>query len=192
MTIAACFASVFITTQIARAQNVSDATRAIDAFCREECEGKQERYDNCKFSRSYINKKDKEGYQFGGKVNLWDFDPYIIVESYEIVGVRANGNKASAVVRYKKIGYSTGKGNIVAEKNDRDVVEYNMIFKGSRWWVWNPPLPRIFKKDLLEFLRADAKIVAPNWLERPDITEFQKQAYRNALGTIKAIEELPN
>jgi hypothetical protein len=166
---------------------------AVEQFCRAEFDSHNERHDNARLTPEYKAGKRRQGYDFDGGVNLWDWDPYVIVTSYEILSVSVKGRKGTASVAYRRVGRSDGKERIVPETPRQEVVSFSLTFDGKRWWVVDPPLPRISKEDLLFFYEQTIeRFQNKDWLERPDITEQQKESFRGTLKAQETLKSLPD
>jgi hypothetical protein len=147
---------------------------AVEEFCQADFDGGKDRYDVAQLTSAWKAARQKEGYAYDGKVGLWDWDPYAIVISYEILSVLVKGKRGTAIVAYRRVGRSDGKERIVPETTRREVVTLNLTFDGTRWWVVDPPLARVSKKELLFFYEKTMERFPGDWLERLDITEHQK------------------
>jgi hypothetical protein len=165
---------------------------AVEQFCRAEFNGHNERYDNARITSAYKGKKRRQGYDFDGGVNLWDWNPYIIVTSYEVLSASARGERGTASVAYRRIGRSDGKEKIIPETSRREVVTLNLTFDGTRWWVLDPPLPRVSKEELLTFYEKTMERFPGDWLQRPDITEHQKTYFLRKQEALKVLKEMPS
>jgi hypothetical protein len=165
---------------------------AVEQFCRAEFDSHNERYDNARLTPEYKARKRRQGYDFDGGVNLWDWDPYVIVTSYEILNASVKGGKGTASVVYRRVGRSEGKGKIVPETPRREVVALNLTFDGTRWWVVDPPQARVSKKDVLFFYEKKIEGYPKDWLTASDITEQQKESFRGTLKAQEVLKGLPD
>ncbi len=169
---------------------ITEVKRVIEEFCQAEFKGTEERYDYAKFSREYEAKKRAEGNEFDGHVNVWDWDPLFVVASYKVRDVDIKDNHASAIVVYKRLAQSKGHGRITPDYVGEDVVKYNLIYDGAKWWLVDPPLPRISKDALVAIYKGIVDRMGPKWLEAPGRSEAQKQYYRERVETLKILQSL--
>ena len=165
---------------------------AVEEFCQADFDGGKDRYDVARLTSAWKAARQKEGYAYDGKVGLWDWDPYVIVTSYEILSVSVKGKRGTATVAYRRIGRSEGKGRIVPETPRREVVTFNLTFDGTRWWVVDPPPARVSKKDLLFSYEKKIEGYPKDWLTAPDITEQQKESFRGTLKAQEVLKSLPD
>jgi hypothetical protein len=171
-------------------QSTVNSREAVEQFCRAEFDGHSERYDNARLTPGYKARKRQQGYDFDGGVNLWDWNPYVIVTSYEVLSVSVKGKRGTATVAYRRIGRSDGKEMIVPETPRREVVTLDLTFDGTRWWVVDPPLPRISKEDLIIFYEETMERFPGDWLERSDITEHQKVYFLRKQEALRVLKTL--
>jgi len=62
------------------------------------------------------------------------------------------------------------------DRNSRDTVELSLDYDGARWWIMDPPLPRISKWALIEF--SERIISSMNGLVKAGkASEGQKRYY---------------
>lgn len=93
--------------------------------------------------------------------------PFIVVTTYDIREVNLlNPTHATAKVAYNRVAHSvsnTGKDwrdwHLVADRLDDDLVTLNLIFEKSKWFVLDPPPPRISKDRLIEYYSEVVKEV---------------------------------
>lgn len=96
--------------------------------------------------------------------------PFIVVTSYDIREVHLlNPNHATAKVAYNRVAHSvsnTGKDwrdwHLVADHLDNDLVTLNLVFEKNKWFVLDPPPPRISKDMLIEYYEELLKEAAEN------------------------------
>jgi len=91
--------------------------------------------------------------------------PFIVITSYDIREVSLlNPTHATAKVAYNRIAHSvsnTGKDwrhwHLVADQLDNDLVTLNLVYEKNKWWVLDPPPPRISKDRLIEYYEYEIK-----------------------------------
>jgi hypothetical protein len=165
---------------------------AVEELCSTDFHGNKDRDEVARLTSQWKAKRRKQGYDFDGKVYLWDWNPYVIVTSYEILTVSVKGKRGTATVAYHRVGRSEGKGGIVPETPRREVLTLNLTFDGTRWWVVDPPPPRVSKEELLIFYEKKIEDYPKDWLTAPDITEHQKESFRGTLKAQETLKSLPD
>jgi hypothetical protein len=86
------------------------------------------------------------------------------IKSYKILDVIVNKNKAIATVTYNilakrtgwkhhdfKDGSSYGEAIFVEYIKPNYIEKINLIFDGNRWWVLDPPFPKISINKIIDF-----------------------------------------
>lgn len=115
--------------------------------------------------------------------------PFIVVTSYDIREVSLlNPTRATASVAYRRVAHSVGNAgsywrrwHLVADRLDDDLVTLDLVFADDKWWVLDPPPPRISKDFLLEYY--EYKI---NHLKVENDPRWQ-----NERGIVKLLKGLP-
>jgi hypothetical protein len=135
----------------------SDPRKLVEAYCDAEYNGVQDiRVKVAKASPKSApsDRGASQGKGGGpGKVINFSTDPFIVVDSYQIKSVTVTEGHADAVVMYKRLANCdvTEKRRFAVDRNSRDTVALSLDFDGTRWWIMDPPLPRISKWALIEF-----------------------------------------
>lgn len=171
---------------------VDNARNIVESFCRSEFEGDEfdQRIKLIKFSPA---REKKEKIRTGPAlpwVVFWDWDEFYIVSSYKVVDVVLSGKRGVATVEYKRIAKSKGKGEIIPSQKGQDIVKLNLVYNGKQWWIFDPPLPRISLKAIVDFyehylLRFDAE-----FFEKASPEE--KQGVAQEQKTLKMLKSLQN
>ncbi len=133
--------------------------RLVEEYCESEFNGVQDlRVKIAKFApkRTPGNKNASADHtELPRKVINFYSDPLIVVDSYEIrkVIVLDDRDRAQATVAYKRLAHSSGNDGRKYEidRNSQDVVTLTLQYDGSRWWIMDPPVPRVSKWALIEF-----------------------------------------
>jgi hypothetical protein len=189
------FVSTITHTVVAMEANVEATVgprEAAEELCSTDFHGNKDRDEVARLTSQWKANKKKQGYDFDGKVYLWDWNPYVIATSYEILNVSVKGREGKASVAYRRVGRSEGKGRIVPETPRREVLTLNLTFDGTRWWVVDPPPPKVSKKELLIFYEKKIEGYPKDWLTAPDITEHQKESFRRTLKAQETLKSLPD
>jgi hypothetical protein len=82
--------------------------------------------------------------------------PFIVVTSYDIREVSLlNPTHATAKVAYNRVAHSESKTGrdwyLVADRLDDDLVTLNLVLEKNKWFVLDPPSPRISKDMLIGY-----------------------------------------
>jgi hypothetical protein len=135
----------------------SDPRRLVEEYCEAEYNGVQDiRLKVAKITPQKTS-PDKapspEAGQGPGKAINYSNDPFIVVDSYQIKTVTVTGGRAEATVVYKRLANCdvTEKRKYVVDRNSRDAVTLSLDSDGTRWWIVDPPLPRVSKWALIEY-----------------------------------------
>lgn len=153
---------------LASPEDVNFAKSAVDTvnvFCRSEFDHSiHSRYDLMKMSPNYETKLEKLMHTSVGTLYIPDAYEIFAIKSYKIDNVAVHGNKAVATVNYailakrtgwKKIKYQGGTGSVEIFEECRKpnyIEKIDLIFDGKRWWVLDPPSPKISIYKIVTFL----------------------------------------
>jgi len=166
-----------------------------ETFCGAEFIGvKDIRLDIAKYSRKQMLWEKKRDPEARGMVKFWDNDPLFVVASYQITGISIKENYAIATVVYKRLARTEGDGvlkrKFVPDRTAHDRVQLHLIYDGARWWVYNPPIPRVSIEALIEDYRNTLNRLGSDWLERSDISQGQKEYYRKDQENLQVLNSL--
>jgi hypothetical protein len=169
--------------------------KIVEAYCQAEFNGIRDiRFELVKYSSKREAMEKKRDQQFRGKLLDWDADPLFVVSSYHIQKVTVEKNRAIAIVDYKRIAKTKGEGvpkrKLIPDYVEHDMVKLQFIHDGIKWWIFDPPLPRISIKAIINYFEDDVKQYGAQWLERTDISEEQKKTYLYSVNTLKILKEL--
>lgn len=135
----------------------SSPRRLVEEYCEAEYNGVQDM--RLKVAKVTAAQNDSargpaptEGKKAGRVINF-SADPLIVVDSYQIKAVSTGAARAEATVVFRRLANCdvTRKRTYVADRNGRDTVTLSLEYDGSRWWIVDPPLPRVSKWALIEF-----------------------------------------
>src|SRR5919201_1811744 len=174
------FSHVFAENELA---NQDSARELAERFCRAEFMGVEDiRFDIAKYSRKQMLLEKKRDPEFRGMAKFWDNDPLFVVASYQITAVSVKRNHAIATIVYNRMARTEGDGvlkrKLIPNSLENDIIRLNLIYNGSSWWVFDPPIPRISLEAIIRYHKSDLNRLGDDWLKRPDISEGQKQHYR--------------
>jgi hypothetical protein len=169
----------------------------VEGFCQAEFSGNSQiRLDVVKYSKKRYLAEKKRDPNFAGKALYWDNDPLFVVASYKFLGVKVNKDKknAQATIAYKRLARTEGDGQLkrklIPDSMEQDIVIFHLIYEDSRWWIFDPPPPRISLPAIVQYYKSTLEIMGSNWLERPEISEAQKQYYQILQRDLKILEGL--
>jgi hypothetical protein len=176
-------------------KKADSARELVEKFCRDEFIGVEDiRLDAAKYSRKQALREKKRDPEFRGMVKFWDNDPLFVVTSYQIREVLVNKNTGLATIVYDRIARTEGDGvlkrKFVPDPNAQDRVQLHLIYDGSKWWLYDPPIPRVSIEALIEYYRKTLNRLGPDWLERSDISEAQKGYYRKDQKSLEVLKSL--
>src|SRR5215813_1407604 len=186
------FSHVFAANEL---ENQDSARELAERFCRAEFMGVDDiRFDIVKYSRKQILWEKKRDPEFRGMAKFWDNDPLFVVASYQITDVLVKKNHAIATIVYKRLARTCGDGvlkrKLIPDRKSHDIVKLHLIYNESRWWVLNPPIPRVSLEAIIEYHKNYHKIMGDDWLRRPGISESQKQYYRKLQENLEILNSL--
>lgn len=81
-----------------------------------------------------------------------DASAFHVVTAFEVLAVEVDGDRALARVRFDRVGkieLQEGGGRALLREDARDEVAYWLEAREGRWWVLEPPLPRVGVAALL-------------------------------------------
>lgn len=169
----------------------------VEGFCQAEFSGNSQiRLDVVKYSKKRYLAEKKRDPDFVGKALYWDNDPLFVVASYKFLGVKVTKGKksAQATVAYKRLARTEGDGELkrklIPDSIERDIVIFHLIYEDSRWWISDPPPPRISLPAIVQYYKNTLETMGSNWLERAEISEAQKQSYWKLQLDLKILEGL--
>jgi hypothetical protein len=180
--------------------------KTISDFCKLEFsyQDTEERDDLIKETLQYRERAEKFGL-FAGVLQIDYAYEIFAVKSYKVLDVDINNNKAVATVSYDVLAKRTGWG---ATRNDSDMIggrtiffEYlnpnyiekiNLIFDSGRWWILDPPFPKISANEIILFLKDDMKLLEEDNAGIRNGRAFfpQQNAYNDDKYNIKLLKKL--
>ena len=186
------FSHVFAANELAS----QDSPRELaEKFCRAEFTGVEDiRLDIAKYSRKQMLWEKKRDPEFRGMAKFWDNDPLFVVASYQITDVSVKKNHAIATIVYKRLARTEGDGvlrrKLIPDSLGHEIIQLDLIYNGSKWWVLDPPIPRVSLEAIIAYHKGYLNIMGENWLGRSDISEGQKQYYRKLQENLRILESL--
>jgi len=150
---------------------VQSARQAVESYCKIEFGGGwiEDRWDIIKFGSK---RKAEEKIKINTDANVFEIEyyPFIVITSYDIREVNLlNPTHATAKLSYDRVAYAvrnTGKDwrdwHLVADRLDDDLVTLNLVYEQKKWFVLDPPPPRISKDRLIGYYEEELKEAAEN------------------------------
>ena len=171
------------------------AKELAEKFCRAEFMGIEDiRLDIAKYSRKQMLLEKKRDPEFRGMAKFWDNDPLFVVASYQITDVSVKGDHAIATIVYKRLARTEGDGvfkrKLIPDSLGHDIMKLALIYDGSKWWVLDPPIPRISLEAIIRYHESHLTMLGDDWLQRPDISKSQKQSYHKLQENLQILESL--
>ena len=186
------FSHVFAANEL---ENQDSARELAERFCRAEFMGVDDiRFDIVKYSRKQILLEKKRDPEFRGMAKFWDNDPLFVVASYQITDVSVKRDHAIATIVYKRLARTEGDGifkrKLIPDSLGHDIMKLALIYDGSKWWVLDPPIPRISLEAIIRYHESHLTMLGDDWLQRPDISKSQKQSYHKLQENLQILESL--
>ena len=129
-----------------------------------------------------------------GPFDLDIFDRAFIVKNFSILDCKVGSKSATVTVVYQRTArienFDTSELRIVAERVDRDVVNLRAVFKKNKWWVLDPPPPRVSKEVLISYYEAETKWYIERQNEFGKLPKFQQDAYDKKSAILRLLKSL--
>jgi len=136
-----------------------EAKKTVESFIQAEFNGIEDA--RSEFVIFSPKRKMQEGKrEFKGLVNELQYDPLIVVDSYQIMDVRVFDNRAETTVFFTSLAKTEGEGEdrkIISDHRDKDMVQINLVYENNGWWIIDPPLPRVSLGAMIEKFKAILK-----------------------------------
>jgi len=178
------FIVMFYVTWGFASPNIDDARKFINEFLEAEFIGNQAfRVDNV-INSPKRQKWIKEKYSpMIGEIFYWESEKLCIVDHYEVTSIKIINSKAIADVTFQEFACTEGYSDIpLIKKNKKSFVRYSLEYKKGRWWVYDPPIPRVSRKALIEYNDDHIRLVKDFVVEKG--TEVQKRIYYNFINNL--------
>jgi hypothetical protein len=156
----------------------------ITNFCKAEFEGERDaRYEYAKYSQSYKKKCKQIGTgenepSCTGVISL-NGDMLYVVDSFSINNILVNDSTATVEVIFYRLASTEGLGfyerKIIPDTKQDDLVKYHLKKINGRWWISDPPLPRVSVKAMTDEYEGYLKIRGS---KKQDMTESQKANFK--------------
>jgi hypothetical protein len=167
-------------------QDIDDAQKFAKEFLEAEFTGDQSfRVDNT-INSPEREKMIKEMYgPLIGEIFYWESAKLCVVDHYEITNIKLlDKSKAVVEVKFKEFACTGDKGYSdvpLIKTNKISYEKYNLEYKKGRWWVNDPPIPRVSRKALIEYNDKSIRLTSDFIIKKG--TKIQKQVYFNLIET---------
>jgi len=125
-----------------------------------------------------------------GEIFYWESAMLCVVDDYKITSINLIKSKATIDVTFNEFGCtgSKGYGDVpIIKTNKISVVRYYLKYKRSRWWLCDPPVPRVSRNALITY--NDEIIKRMNDFVHEKGTEVQKEYYNSLINTNNMLKE---
>ena len=79
---------------------------------------------------------------------------------------------------------------IIPEYVQRDIVQYILTHRNGRWWILDPPLPRVSTDKMITYYEAVIDSHGSDYLTRPGLSEAQRQNFRKLQDDLEILRGL--
>jgi hypothetical protein len=187
------------------ADRVSAAKRIAEQFCLAEFEGDDlsRRENLIRFSPEREAELKKKKAPIAPIVLNWRADALFVVASCRVESIEVHDRGAVATIVYRRLArqYDVGEQlplnmtvgylpKLVPDYKENDAVRVNLVDDGKRWWVVDPPLPRVSKDVLIKGYENSKICFDVNWIAQA--SEEQRQVCTEQQEILKELRALPN
>ena len=174
--------------------DISAARKAVEIYADIEFKGgdPHARREVIKFSPERIKelKEDWPGIMI--YLEFSEHQPQYVVSEYKIKDVRVEGIHGTASINFQRLARTedTYGSRYIAEPPHQESVSYNLIFDKNKWYVLDPPPPRISKQFLIEYYEGEVKWYADQLKENGELPAHQQIARDNKLKILAILKRL--
>lgn len=154
--------------------------KTIDIFLSEEFNGNPSiRVDTVIYSKKKELELTKKDNLHKMKLTYWNTDKLYIVLDYKIESVNYVNSTAEAIVKYTNVGHTNGKGlsRKIVKKKSIEQIKYHLISDNDKWFIIDPPEPRISHTALTSYYKSLIHERGDGWIQRDDISNEQKNIF---------------
>lgn len=153
------------------------------------------RMDIAIYTPSRQKEESKKDFELLGKVIAFEADPIFVVNSFEITNILVEENTAVVTIVFDRIAKSIDSGlpgrKIIADDLKQDVVKLQLIRDRGKWWILDPPIPRVSARALIQFYK-DRIDNMTDWIYTNRASDSQKNNYEEMneiLEILKSLEQ---
>jgi hypothetical protein len=176
-------------------RSVSDARRVVEQFCQAEFDG-----DDLPLREKFImlspkreSKLSKGKYPLKPLVFQWNWDSAYVVSSYQVRDVTVKEADGTATVVYTRLARqeeASAAPKMIPDYKEVDVVQLKLVQNGERWWILDPPLPRVSKAVLIKNHEGNKICFDPSWIHQA--SDAQKGLCHKQQQNLETLKALPN
>jgi hypothetical protein len=125
-----------------------------------------------------------------GEIFQLESNQICVVDSYKIIDIKIINSKAIVDVEFQEFARTGRKGygrTPLIKTEKRTLVTYSLEYKKGRWWINDPPIPRVSRKAVVEHNEEIIKRMSEWVLEKG--SEVQKEGYYNLINTNAMLKE---
>jgi hypothetical protein len=156
-----------------------EAKKTVESFIQAEFNGIEDA--RSEFVIFSPKRKIQEGKrEFKGLVNELQYDPLIIVDSYRIMDIKVFNNRAETTVFFTSLAKTKGVGftrKIISVHREKDMMKIDLVYENNRWWVIDPPLPRVSLRAMIEKFKAILK--RSDEIRKTNLAGFDEEQMKN-------------
>lgn len=161
--------------------SISDPRNFIKGFCEAEYNAygdqKFQRRDFVRFGPRRQAEEWKRDVDFGGGAIDCFERGVIIVDSFTVIGIHVTENTAEATVVFRRLAEITDEDSVITDHKGQDTVDYKLVKEKSRWWVLDPPLPRLSIEVVIKGYEGLFSTLGRNWIDNSGLSENQRTWY---------------
>jgi len=181
---------------IVRAQDTTSAREAVEKYCATEFSGDTsfDRSTLIEYSRERRSLEQKYDPDFEGKMISWTSDSIYIVQRFTVGEITVHDTNGTCIVVYETLAKSKGYGDadreIVPQYLKDDSVSLRIIYKHNKWWIFDPPPPRISDKALIRIYEKEFAVTEQALSDTSKLSTHQRQYIGNMERTLDILKEL--
>lgn len=176
------------------AEDEIGAKNFIDEFLKAEYDGDNFfRVNNAKYSPKRKLWVKKTYGPMIGEIFQMDGDHLCVIEDYKIINIKIIKSKAFVDVTFQEFACTGSKGYgdiplIITNKSSSE--KYNLQYQDGRWWIKDPPRPRVSRKAIIDHNEQIIKRMS-EWILKKG-SKVQKEYYYNLINTNAMLKESTN
>ena len=180
---AICLLIVFSSQGLAK--NTEEAKKCIDEFLKAEFIGDNTfRVDNAAYSSEREMSLAANNKGLRRDVFQWENEALCVVDSYSITNIKISNMTSIINVSFDEYACACNAGygekQLIKAKKTH-IEKYTLVYKKKRWWIKDPPKPRVSRKALIEYNEGIIKAME-SWVQERGVLK-QKEYYKNIINT---------
>jgi hypothetical protein len=186
-----CASAMFPAGLASTVQDNANVKEIVERFVQAEFDGARDiRFDLVKFSPERKKFEEERDSQFRGFAKTWESDPLVVVASYRIFDIKVQGDRAFATVSYQRLIRTEGdleKRKLVKDYKADDVVKLNLSYVKGKWWIFDPPAPRVSQKAIVAYYESQIHSMK-SFVDDPKTSEEQRRFYNRLKNELVILE----